>query len=278
MTTVTIVSLYNPSMDEIEKINHYRPFLDRCILMDDSEERTDSRLLEKMVNDSRVEYVWNEGNIGLCKSLNVGIKKAIALGAEWILVMDSDSDFYNDILSVYARIIASIECDHVALLAPQHNYNRHKRAPKKGVRYRKYTMLSGCLLNVDVIKKIGAFDERFFIDGLDYEWCLRAINNHYKIIECSEAVINHNPAIEKQFKIFGKTIFRYGWDTAERYYYQFRAVLFIHNLYKDLPLYLSMFFKFFKAIVLFGSRREYYQAWKQANIDFERGYYGRYNQ
>lgn len=276
MTIVTVVSLYNPNSNNIETISRYLPYLDRCILMDDSEEQTSTQLLEKLIKNSNVEYVWNEGNVGLCKSLNAGIKKAIELGADWILIMDSDSDFYNDILSVYKRTVASKKYNQVALLAPQHNYNRHKRIPQVGIRVLKYAMLSGCLLNVDAIKAIGMFDERFFIDGLDYEWCLRAVKNHYKVIECSEAVINHNPANEKQLRILGKTVFRYGWDSADRYYYQFRAALLIHDLYHVFSIDVVAAYKLLKALILFDNKKEYLLSWKCAKKDYCREYYGKY--
>lgn len=275
---VTIVSLYNPTDRELETIQGYLPYLDRCILMDDSECCEKSLIIEDFFKKSDVEYIWNGGNIGLSRSLNKGIDKAREYGAEWILFMDSDSNFFTNIISVYQEYITMHDTLQIAMLVPQHNYNRHKRHPEKGERLVKKAMLSGCLFNVSVLEHIGIFDERFFIDGLDYEWCERAIKNGYKIVECREAVINHNPAIEKQIRILGKVILRYGWDTPVRYYYQFRAMFLLHKLYGDIFLDMSMLFKPIKAFLLFDKRRDYFLAWKQAKADSKSGYYGRYIQ
>ena len=278
MNLVAIVSLYNPTKEDRNRINSYLPLLENCILMDDSENCLDLDMDNINESGCDVEYEWNGCNLGLCKSLNRGIEKAITLGADWILFMDSDSSFYNNIITVYKDYIENNDVEKVAILAPQHNYNRHKRKPKKGTRRKNKVMLSGCLYNVAAIKRIGTFDERFFIDGLDYEWCKRASTKGYRIIECSEAVINHNPATERQLRVLGKVILRYGWDTPIRYYYQFRSMFLMHELYRDIVLDMSLWFKPVKAFLLFDNRMAYLKAWKNAKKDARSGYYGKYCQ
>ncbi len=277
MTVVTVVSLFNPTKNDLDRVKSFLAYTDRCILIDDSPNKPEQYLIDSVKESDNVDYYWNGKNLGLCKSLNVGIKKAIELSADWILFMDSDGHIKNDIIAVYKKALEKIKTKRIAVLAPQHNYERHKRASRLGFKSRKYVMLSGCLISVDAIENIGIFDERFFIDGLDYEWCLRAKKNNYSIIECLEAVIDHSPGTEKQVKVFGRTIFRYGWHEPSRYYYQFRAMWLLHGMYKDLWLDAGFAFKFLKILFVFDNKRDYLLAFKYAKEDYQRGYYGRYN-
>lgn len=43
-------------------------------------------------------------------------------------------------------------------------------------------MQSANLVNVEVYKKLGKYREEYFIDCVDYEYCLRARENQYSII------------------------------------------------------------------------------------------------
>lgn len=246
--------------------------------MDDSPEdhRADCEFL---LNDckNRVEYNWNGKNIGLCKSVNSGIDRAKKLGAKWVLIMNPDSKPHNDIVSIFRRFLDQHNTDKVAILAPQYNYDRHQRSAKRGNRRIKHPDMSGSLINVKTLDVIGDYDERYYIDGLDVELCLRATRAGYEIIECSEAVLDHHPAETKELGAFGHTVIKYGRDKPERYYYGFRSSFLIHNEYKSLSIYNDIFsiYKFLKAITFF-EKSDYIKVWKEAKEDYKRGFFGKY--
>lgn len=273
---VCIVPLYNPTNEEIKNIESYVDTLDYCILMDDSQvehRNVCSVLLEKY--RGRVDYIWNKNNIGLCKSANNGMKAAIKLGAEWILIMNPDSKPHNDIVSVFREYIDKNDTDNIAILAPRYNYDRHRRNIRLGNRKISFVMMSGSMINVKALKRIGFYDERFFIDGLDNEWCLRALRAGYHIIECSEALLDHHPAETREVKVLGKTVFKYGWDRPERYYYQFRGLFLIHDEYHSIYNDLFCLYKLLKCILFFDNKSEYKKAWQIAKKDYKLNYFGK---
>ena len=274
---VCVIPLYDPKQEELDNIASYASVLDYCILMDDSP-KSNEALCKPLVYSfhNHMEYVWNQENIGLCKSANYGIKRAVEMGAEWVLIMNPDSKMHNDIVSVYRDYIDKNNTDDIAILAPQYNYDRHKRSVKVGIRSINFAMMSGSLMNVKALKRIGLYDERFFIDGLDNEWCLRALKAGYRIIECSEAMLDHHPAETKELKILGKTVFKYGQDSPSRYYYQFRSFFIIHDEYHSLCNDAFCLYKYLKAMILFDNRSAYKQVWKQAKEDYKAGYFGKY--
>lgn len=50
---------------------------------------------------------------------------------------------------------------------------------------------SGSLIKISVIDRIGGMDERFVIDDVDREFCLRLITHGYKIVAVKDAILHH---------------------------------------------------------------------------------------
>lgn len=274
-----IVSLYQPKDVQKRNIVEYCSFFDKCIVIDDTGKELSIRDREAFEN-YRIEYISNYRNEGLCKTVNRGIKQALNEGADWIVVMDQDSIFDRHILEVYENAIKDhrYELAIIAAFTPQYNYDRHKRNISKGYKDVTVSELSGTMLNVRVLEGVGLYDERFFTDGLDYEWCLRAKKLGYRIIRCNEAVLEHNPGETRITKLLGLIDFHYGWHTPERYYYQFRAGLMLHHMYHDLYCDTAFIYKLFKAYALFENNADYKKAWQQAKEDYKAGYFGKYKE
>ncbi|WP_197025163.1 glycosyltransferase [Butyrivibrio proteoclasticus] len=272
---VGIVSIYNPIPEYKKNIVKLANMVDLLIIMDDSDVSTIS-IWDSIISD-HIRYIWNSGNLGLCKSVNIGIEHAIKENADWIVFMDQDSEPQNNIISIYKSYIENNNTSEVAMLTPQYNYDRHPRTAKSGYREVTLTNLSGSMVSVDVLRIVGKFDEKFLIDGLDHEWCLRAKKKGYKIFECSQAVLNHNPARTKYISFLGKNIIGFGVSTEERHYYQIKSCLQIISKYKDALSFKILIVKIIKSIFLYGNTNKYLMATRKAFHDYRRGYYGKYN-
>lgn len=273
MIIVGVIPIYNFKDDYLSNITLLSRMVDKLFLIDDSE--SENEMVKKVALDNGAEYVWNGQNIGLSRSANRGLALALKEHADWIFFMDQDSAPNNNIIEIYKEYIANNNTSRVALLAPQYNYDRHPCKEKDGCRDISYANLSGSLLNLKAIRKIGKFDVRFFIDGLDIEWCLRARKKGYKLIECSKAVLDHSPASTRYVVIFGKRVFSYGYSTVERHYYQIRSCLQIANRYFDGRNICMMLYKFFKSVFWYGNPEKYMQANYWALMDYKNGYYGK---
>lgn len=274
---IGVIALYKPTEKDLNNIIKYVDQLDYCILMDDSGYDNKAIFLEIMKKyQGKIRYHLNEENCGLCVSVNKGFKIAIQLGANWILVMNPDGYFANDSIQIFKKYIANNDTSDVAILAPQFNFDRHPRTPHSGFKTIRYADMTGCLYNAAILKFLGYYDENTYFDGLDIEYCLRVKKNRCKIIECSEAVLNHHPAHTKDFKILNKRIFSYGIDSPVRYYYQFRSGYYIHKKHASLLNDLFMMYKYFKILFLFDNKNEYKKMVKKGIRDAKDGYYGKY--
>ncbi len=276
---VGLVALYKPKHEEMLNIEKYVNSLDYCFLIDDSgfsNKEVCSYILKKY--PEKVEYYQNPQNMGLCASVNHGFKLAEEKGADWVLVMNPDGTFQNDAISIYREFISKERTENVAIIAPRFNIDRRKKVAGTGYVDIKYPDMTGCLYSIKILNKLGYYDENTYFYGLDLEYCLRVIKAKYRIVECSEAVLNHNPAETYEVKIIGKTILKVGKDVPLRYYYQFRSAHYIFRKYKSMYLLAFCIYKYLKVVFLFDRKKSYYEMISLGIKDSKRGFYGNFNE
>lgn len=272
---VGLVAMYMPNENEINNISKYVNDLDFCILLDDSavdNSNVVDTLLKKYPD--KIEYYINPQNLGLCKSVNNGFKMAIDKGADWILVMNPDGTFANNALNIYRSFITKNDTSMVGIICPQYNIDRRPKKAKRGIKNVKFPDMTGCLYNVNVLKEIGLYDVNTYFYGLDTEFCLRTRKRGFRIIQCSEAVLNHKPGETFDVKLFGKTIFKCGRDTPQRYYYQFRSAYYICKKYHSIFCFSFHVYKWLKVVLFFDNKQEYIKMICLGIKDAKNGFYG----
>lgn len=275
---VGIVPIYKPNSNELKNIEKYIKDIDYCYLLDDTGYSNYDTCKELIDKYSNIEYVCNTKNIGLCASVNNGFHLAVEKGADWILVMNPDGTFQNDALKIYKEYIRSVDTSNVAIVAPRYNIDRHPRKSIKRVKSIKYADMTGCLYNVSILERLGYYDLNTYFYSLDVEYCIRVLRNNYKIIECSEAVLNHHPAETKKLMLGKIVLFQYGKDSPLRYYYQFRSGYYIFKKYHDIRNFFVMVYKYMKIILFFDNKKEYFKMIKYSKIDERRGFYGKFEE
>lgn len=272
---VGIIPIYKPNKKDFPNIAKYIDDLDYCFLLDDTGNNNRNVCQEIIdINPDKIEYVCNVKNIGLCASVNNGFRLAEKIGADWVLIMNPDGTFQNDALSIYRKFIANSDTSDIAIIAPVFNLDRRERNASTGEREIKFPDMSGCLYNVPILNKLGYYDQNTYFYSLDVEYCIRVRKNGYRIIECSEAVLNHHPAETYCVTFCGKTIFKCGRDNPQRYYYQFRTGYYIHRKYHDLYNFSISVYKWLKVVLFFDNKKEYFKMIKLGIYDAKRGFYG----
>lgn len=247
-----VVVLYNPTEDEIQNINVYKNMVDYTAIIDNSD-ADHKQLVNSIVGlTNSIIYYSKHRNLGLAKGFNIGVDLLIEQGCKWALLLDADSKLSTDLLSVYKTAIDTYLGEHIAIFSPVHVFDRSSNRPYKGYRNIDWTMTSGCLYNCDIFKKQNGFFEELFVDGIDMDYCYKSQENGYRIIECGEAVLNHNPADTKEFLCF-----KYGIASPFRYYMQARQLVWCWRRYRRDKILFIYLYKWFKVILLFPQKKEY---------------------
>ena len=272
-----VVVLYNPNESVVFNINGYLKGLSKLYVIDNSENGCNKKILEDILqlDDKKIDYIGINSNKGIAYALNMGIKKAKKEKFEWILTMDQDSSFYNDIIGIYKKYIMENPENKAAILSPQYKTDRMKLKTKLKEYSKIYwTMQSGNLINIKITDKIGLFLEKYFIDCVDYEYCLRARKQKFQIIRCNRAVLNHNPAITKTKKIL-LFVLKYGYASPDRIYYQIRNSLAMFGEYHNIRSLGIVIVKILKVVFLYEYKRMFFISIKDAFFDYHHKIFGK---
>lgn len=186
MNICAVVILYEPDNTFIENINSYISFVKKLYIIDNSSKELNSDLL----NDEKVEYIFNNENQGISKSLNKATRLAINSKYEYLLTMDQDSAFIN--FSSFLKCLSTINFQNIAMVSANPSYNIENMID--GCRYKNVirSITSGSILNLNLFDFIGGFDENLFIDEVDFDYCLKAKILKYDILLFENIYLEHN--------------------------------------------------------------------------------------
>jgi rhamnosyltransferase len=146
-------------------------------------------------------------NSGIAHAQNVGVAKALARGAEILLFFDQDSKVEPGLLN---SLVGSLDTGIPEIVAPlciddasdsaepaervnRYGFSTRVHHAKALTRYPVDIVISsGTAATREVFELAGTFDEAFFIDYVDAEWCLRCRSKNIPIYVVPRAVMRHS--------------------------------------------------------------------------------------
>jgi len=209
------------SLQQVEYPNY------KIIVVDNAS--TDASVERLSSGFPHIELIRNTVNLGFAAGNNVGIKRALRDGAQFILLLNNDTVVSPSFLTKMMAVAASHP--RIGILNPKISYlddpgriwyaggtfnlwqgfARHigQRA-MDSARYnetREVTFITGCafLIKADVIAEIGLLDERFVMVCEDTDWSIRALKANYKAMYVADARILHRESYTIKRKT-GKSI------------------------------------------------------------------------
>lgn len=179
----------------------------------------------------QVKHIWNGKNIGIASALNVGCSVFYEKGYKWVLTLDQDSIVPENIFEVYQSYLSS-KGEDVAILSCNHLIDKEKGYVNT-YEYRELCITSGCLMNLDAWYKVGKFDDKLFIDGVDHDICIKFRLNGYKLVRFPYLHLNHKLGDPQTISIFGHKInVRLG-HSPMRMFYMTRNWNYLDNKYNN---------------------------------------------
>ncbi len=177
--TIFFVSYYSKKKIEkiVSKLNNKIKFL----VIDNANENGLKKNLEKKYKNIRViNSIKNKGQTG---GINLGFKN---IKTKYSIYMDSDISFNPKIIDTFLKSTKKIK-DFI-IFAPQHERSFYKKEFHSN-KYNKFKdiqlmkLVHGHFLffNMKNVKKIGFFDENFFLYYEETDFCLRAYRKNQKI-------------------------------------------------------------------------------------------------
>ena len=231
------VVLYNPDDTIFENILTYGNYVDKLIVIDNSLKKNNF-LIDKLseVFESKLIYINNNDNLGIATALNQACDKAIELQFKWILTMDQDSSFIN--FDHYKKCLEKVQnVNNIALLAANTDKEGYSNFDinECSCNYRedKFSVITSAnIVNLEYFEEIGRFNDKLFIDMVDYDYCLRINIKKFKILYFPDVFVEHKLGeVHLRTNIFTRKKKYKTEHNAQRAYYISRNSLYLSKNY-----------------------------------------------
>ncbi len=206
---------YSDTRESIESIRMSTYPITQIVLVDNaSNDESIEQLQGDYAEDAAVHIIRNEANYGFARGVNVGIRYALARGAEFVFLLNNDAIVDRWCIQV---LVSSLEENATAGIAgPMVLYhadpdrvwqgsgnfsliktgvvnpakNRLQTSLAAGAqRIQKASFLTGCamLIRSQIFDKAGLFDADFFFYDEDVDFCLRVARAGFELLHVPQA-------------------------------------------------------------------------------------------
>ncbi len=149
-------------------------------------------------------------NLGIGAALNVGVRSALAVGAQYVLTLDDDTEVFPGTVAELIRCFMDHEAEDVGIVWGHwiDEVNSLQISRKEGDAPRRVERIpsSGCMIRRETFESVGMFREDYFLDHTDYEYCARIIGAGWQLLTCPAAPVFHRSGGKVLRKFFGRTV------------------------------------------------------------------------
>lgn len=190
-----VIVLYYPDKNRLNQVvDAILPQVSRLYLVDNG-------VFDVWRQDDRIVYVRQARNTGVAGALNCALELAKEESMDWLVTLDQDTIVPNDLISGYQRLPMKI-LEQAAMLCPQIDYhNRSRPVATSG-----YTIVDRCITSASCLHVARAnllkFDERLFIDYVDYDYCMRLKEQGGSIVQVDSLIVDHQLGLFMKFRFF----------------------------------------------------------------------------
>jgi rhamnosyltransferase len=222
---LAVVVSYNGLQKTRQTVDALRTQVGQVYIVDNGSDAMSQNVLESLERERGITVKRLGQNRGVGYGLNQGVQRARQMGCTWLLTMDQDSVVDGSLIEAYRL---AVEKDpQLACLAPRITSRTRKKDATGGAIG--YAITSGNLVRVSVFDQIGLYDEGFFVDCIDFDFCLRLRGAGYAVHRVPAALMQHQLGDTIDVR---NTIRRfYALHSPVRRYYMYRNFMYMAERY-----------------------------------------------
>lgn len=206
--------------------------------------------VEKLQNEfPDVEYVISEENLGYTGGNNLGIEKAVSVGAHYLFILNNDTTVASDVISILVSymethpgtgmagplILGYEDPDIIHFAGGDVNRNTglltmfQRGQPGYAVSEKEihcsFIEGSAMFVRTDIMNRVGGFNDLYFLCSEEAELCVKIKDLGYDIVVVTDAIIRHkvSKSMQAGSVLWGYFLFR-------------NKLYFIRNNAKDIRL------------------------------------------
>ena len=226
----TILTLYKTPLNKLHNLKQYQNF--RLFLFEQEGSEFSKKKIQKILK-FKFKYYFSKKNIGLSKSSNFLLSK---VKSKFLLFTQADISIKKrDILNLKKIFRINKNIIFVTPNIHQNKKNRYK------IRYTKKIKAACILCDVKKLKKIGFFDEDFFLYWEDIDLMERINQSKYKMVIANNIYANHHSSQSSENSLktehIRKLNFMFGELVYDLKYKKFRFIKIIRKIIQNLVLF-----------------------------------------
>ncbi|MCD6486473.1 MAG: glycosyltransferase family 2 protein [Syntrophobacterales bacterium] len=252
-----VVVSYFPDSNFPERIRKIAEQVGKVIIVDNGSDIETIEVLNKLSLQSRIQPILNSENLGVATALNQGVWWAQGHGFRWVLLFDHDTTpektMTEELLSVYTKF----PCQEKLAIVGSNYYNAYNHCPLYNMDVdscrwmRKTVITSGSLLSLRAFNTIGPFRDEFFIDLVDFEYCLRTRAKGYYVTITSKPIMEHRLGEVEVHRLLWRKVGTSNHSALRRYYMTRNYILLAKEYASSEQAWvLVTLFHFLKSIIL----------------------------
>jgi rhamnosyltransferase len=254
-----VVVSYFPDSDFPARLQRITPQVGLLLVIDNHTTGTAADCLRDIELKLGTHVVRNSCNLGIATALNQGARWAEEHRFTWMLTLDQDSLVPSDMIETLQEAYEQFtEKDKLAVIGSNYDdpvaKTQFAAATRNGGclwKVAKTVITSGSLVSLPAYRVIGEFREELFIDGVDFDYCLRAWQAGFRVILALQAVMQHPIGAASVHKLPWKTTGTRNYSPIRRYYMtRNQLILGREFLWKEPQWTLSTLYRHLKSTIL----------------------------
>jgi rhamnosyltransferase len=238
-----VVVTYHPPEGILDRLGQIAKHVDALVIVDNTATAATTGELERASIRLSAHLISNAKNLGIATALNQGVAFARAHEAARVAFFDQDSkpaeEFRGELENIWSnydgvRPLGIIGSNYVlaGYIDPQY--------PTESSDNRNYipadhVITSGSVYDMAMLSKLGPFEDEYFIDCVDIEYCWRALTNGYAVCRTTKLLLEHALAAATYGSILGHKFGTSNHPPFRRYFIGRNSVLVFRDYFFRLP-------------------------------------------
>lgn len=234
----TVIIIHYPDKGFFDRFKAIVNQVGGIIIVDNrSDSSTISTLRSLASTNFKTGLILNDNNLGIAAALNQGCRRAKELGYQWVLTLDQDTSVKDDMVETLIHIYRNYNKNQKIAVIGSNFVNESSEKtwcnslPINSLFVEKdFVITSGSLHSLTAFMAIGPFQEDFFIDEVDIEYCFRARSKGYQILMSTYPLIKQSIGNATAHHFLWRTMWTNNCPPL-RWYYKIRNHILVIRMY-----------------------------------------------